>query len=120
MIRDQITSKFFLNVDFLQHGFGFALVNEQGVIHGYALTNYPIECHSHEIEVSYRVGYDDYPFYRHKGIGTTLVCQFIIEALNRGYLPLWDAANEISSHIARKLGYLDYYQWNMHHIINKD
>jgi len=120
MIRDQIISKFFLNTDFLQCGFGFALVNDKGAVHGFALTNYPIEYRCNEIEVSYRVGYDDYPFYRHKGIGTTLVSQFIIEALRRGYHPIWDAANDISSHIARKLGYLDYYQWNMYHIINKD
>jgi len=120
MIRDQIINKFFLDTDFLHHGFGLALVNDKGVVHGFALTNYPIEYYSHEIEVSYRVGYDDYPFYRHKGIGTTLVCQFIIEALRRGFYPIWDAANDISSHIARKLGYLDCYQWSMYHIVNKD
>jgi len=116
MIKDQILDKFFQNIDFMSHGYGLALVNHQGVIHGYALTNYPID-NEKEIEVSYRVGYDDYQVYRNRGIGTTLVSRFLEETLHKGYIPIWDAANQISQHIAHKLGYEDHYHWFMHHII---
>ena len=115
MIKDQIINHFYQNIDFLEHGFGLALVNDKDVIHGFALTNYPID-DPKNIEVSYRVGYDDFPYYRQKGIGTTLVSCFIEECLNRGYHPVWDAANDVSAHIARKLGYQDVLKWNMYHI----
>lgn len=116
MIKDQIIDKFFTECDFVSHGFGFALVNQNDVVHGFALTNYPVN-QQKEIEVSYRVGYDDYPYYRKKGIGTTLVCTFIEESLLRGYKPIWDAATDVSAHIARNLGYHDFYHWNMYHLI---
>lgn len=115
MIKDQIIDKFYSHIDFMSHGFGFALVNQQDVIHGFALTNYPID-NEQEIEVSYRVGYDDYQVYRNRGIGTTLVSRFLEETLRLGYIPVWDAANPISQHIAHKLGYQDHYHWFMHHI----
>lgn len=116
MIKEQIIDKFFRDIDFMKHGFGLALVNDQDIVHGFALTNYPID-HQKEFEVSYRVGYDDYQLYRNRGIGTTLVSQFLEESLLKGYSPVWDAANPISMHIAQKLGYKAQYHWNMHHII---
>ncbi len=117
MIKEQITDKFFNYRDFMTYGFGFALLNQKGVIHGFALTNYPV-LDQDEIEVSYRVGYDDFQTYRRRGIGTTLVCTFLVEAIKRGYKPLWDAANEISCHIAKKLGYVEKKKWTMFHRIN--
>jgi hypothetical protein len=118
MIKEEIINRFFINTSLMTHGFGFALVNEEDVVHGFALTNYPLAS-THEIEVSYRVGYESFQKYRNQGIGTTLVCTFLIEAIQRGYKPIWDAANEVSAHIARKLGYIDKYQWKMHHIIEQ-
>lgn len=115
MIKEEIVDKFFGKKDFLEYGFGFALVNDQGLIHGFSLTNYPIQS-AEEVEVSYRVGYDSYQKYRHMSIGTTLASIFIEEALKRGYDPIWDAANSISSHIAKKLGYIEKTHWFMHHL----
>lgn len=116
MIKEEIIDRFFANVDFLEHGFGFALVNTEGVIHGFAVTNYPIG-HTHDIEVSYRVGYDSYTKYRKQGIGTTLASLFLIDTIKRGYRPIWDAANPVSVHIAKKLGYVESYHWTMFHMI---
>lgn len=116
MIKEEILDRFFFNTSFLTCGFGLALVNREGIVHGFALTNYPIG-HSKDIEVSYRVGYDSYTKYRKQGIGTTLVSHFLIDAINRGYHPIWDAANPISVHIAKKLGYVEKTHWMMFRIM---
>lgn len=115
MIKEEIVDKFFINKNFLEHGFGFALVNSQGIVHGFSLTNYPVQTED-EVEVSYRVGYDSYQKYRNQGIGTTLASVFVEEAIKRGYDPVWDAANSVSSHIAKKLGYIEKTHWYMHHL----
>jgi hypothetical protein len=115
MIKEEIVDKFFTGKNFLESGFGFALVNDQGMIHGFALTNYPILSEK-EVEVSYRVGYDSFQKYRNMGIGTTLASIFVEEAIKRGYDPVWDAAHIVSAHIAKKLGYGEKTHWFMHHL----
>jgi len=117
MIKEDVINRFFPNVNFLEHGYGFALLNKENVVHGFALTNYPIQ--TNEVEVYYRVGYDSFTKYRNQGIGTTIVSLFIIESLKRGYLPIWDAATPLSKHIALKLGYQEKYHWEMHHLNKK-
>ncbi len=114
MIKEDVLDRFFQGNDFMKTGFGFALVNEKEVIHGFALTNYPIL--SKDIEVYYRVGYDNFQTYRHQGIGTTLAAMFVEEATKRGYHPIWDAATPLSLHIAKKLGYTEKYHWKMYHL----
>jgi len=113
MIYDDVITKFYTQSDFLSNGFGFALINDQGVCHGFSLTNYPIV--GHEIELYVRVGYESYQHNRLQGMGTTLCTYFIEEALKRGYVPIWDSANDISTHIAKKLGYKEEKVWFMYH-----
>lgn len=115
LIVDDVTGRFFRNTSFLEKGFGFALVDERDNVLGFALTNYPF--YSNEVELYFRVGYEDYPKYRRQGLGTCLCAYFIEYCLKCGYKPIWDAANEISSHIARKFGYVEEEQWNMYHIL---
>lgn len=114
MIQHDVLRKFYLKSHFLDTGFGFALVNTKNEIHGFALTNFPIT--SNDVELYFRVGYDDFQKYRHQGIGTTLCTYFIEECLKRGYNPVWDAAHEVSAHIARKFGYTDKMKWYMYHV----
>ena len=115
MLKTQIIDKFFRDTDFLVSGFGLVLTDTREVVHGFAVTNYPIANHD-EIDVTYRVGYDDFTKYRNQGIGTTLVSRFLVEAIQKGYRPLWDAANAVSCHIAKKLGYREKLGWNMHRV----
>lgn len=115
MLKHEIIDKFFVNIDFLNAGFGLVLENAEGVVHGFAVTNYPVTTKD-KIEVTYRVGYDTFDKYRNKGIGTTLVSLFIEDSIKRGLKPLWDAANQTSAHIALKLGYIEKKHWLMHHI----
>lgn len=115
MIYDDVLSRFFKVSNFLENGFGFALVDTAGTCHGFSLTNYPIV--GKDVELYFRVGYDSYPDLRLKGIGTTLCTYFIEESLKRGYNPVWDSANDISAHIAKKLGYVEEKEWFMYHIL---
>lgn len=115
IIYDDVIRRFFTKSDFLESGFGFALVNQDGKCEGFSLTNYPVI--GKDIELYFRVGYDTYPDYRSKGLGTNLCTYFIEEALRRGYNPVWDSANDVSSHIAKKLGYIAEKEWFMYHIL---
>ncbi len=115
MIYDDVISRFFTVSDFMTNGFGFALVDERERCRGFALTNYPIV--GNEVELYFRVGYDFDAQDRLHGYGTTLCTYFIEEALKRGYVPIWDSANEVSAHIARKLGYVEAKRWLMYHIL---
>ena len=115
MIYDDVIRRFFTISDFLENGFGFALVGQEGHCEGFSLTNYPVI--GKDIELYFRVGYDSYPDYRSKGLGTNLCTYFIEEALKRGYNPVWDSANDTSSHIAKKLGYVVEKEWSMFHIL---
>lgn len=115
IIYQDVIRRFFTVSNFLEHGFGFALVDEEEVCQGFALTNHPVI--GKKIEVYFRVGYADDPQYRGKGFGTML-CSYLLEfCLNNGYDPVWDAANEISSHIAKKFGYSVKAKWDMFHIL---
>jgi hypothetical protein len=113
MIFDDVISRFFTQSDFISNGFGFALVDDQSVCHGFSITNYPIV--GHEIELYFRVGYESYQQHRFQGLGTTLCTYFIEESFKRGFIPIWDSANEISTHIAKKLGYKEEKEWFMYH-----
>ncbi len=114
MIYDDVISRFFTQSSFKDHGYGFALVDEHNDPKGFALTNYPII--GQEIELYFRVGYNYDVQNRNQGIGTTLCTYFIEETLKRGLIPIWDSANEVSAHIARKLGFIEMIHWSMYHI----
>lgn len=115
MIKEEIADRYFAKRPFSTHGFGLALTNAKGVVHGFALTNYPVD-EDRDVELSFRVGYESFQKYRGRGIATMLAAMFVEMAMERGFSPQWDAANETSQHIARKLGYQDHYRWSMHHV----
>ena len=115
MIVDDVVSRFFAQNDFMKSGFGFALVDSKNEAQGFCLTNYPVV--GTEIELYFRVGYESSQEHRFKGLGTTLCTYFIEESIKRGYVPIWDSANDISTHIAMKLGFVAEKSWFMYHIL---
>lgn len=117
IMKHEILDRFFQKRAFPDSGFGFALTDCSGTLHGFALTNYPLDG-GNCVEVSFRVGTNQDERYRGKGIATTLVSHFLEEAICRGYVPMWDAANAISQHIAHKFGYTDHLLWHMHHLVH--
>lgn len=112
LIEGDVTSRFFVKRDFMNHGFGFALVDENETVHGFSLTNFPYS--GNEIELYFRIGLEDYTLYRDKGIATILAAYLIEECLKRNITPTWDAAHEVSAHIAKKLGYIPIHTWKMY------
>jgi GNAT superfamily N-acetyltransferase len=117
IMQREILDRFFQKRPFLEHGFGVVLTDAANAVHGFAMTNYPLDGSS-EIEVMFRVGTNQDTRYRGRGIATTLASYFLEEAILRGYSPQWDAANDISAHIARKFGYTERLRWHMHHLIH--
>ena len=83
--------------DFIARGVGFC-VQENGEIIGVAYSS--LVC-SKGIEVSIVV----HPDHRQQGMATALSCCLLKHCLERGLKPNWDAANEESDGLARKLGY---------------
>ena len=48
-----------------------------------------------------------HPDYLRRGYATAVGATLILECLERGIEPSWNAANQISAHLAEKLGYVD-------------
>jgi GNAT superfamily N-acetyltransferase len=84
--------------DFVERGLAFAVMDGTRV-QGIAYSS--LVC-SRGIEVSVFV---DEP-YRQQGVATTLASKLLLECLNRGLQPNWDAANPESCKLARKLGFV--------------
>ena len=84
--------------DYLRRGIGFAAV-KNGRIAGGA-SSYSVYKGGIEIEVD--VGEE----HRRLGLATACSARLILECLERGIRPNWDAANPESMHLALKLGYV--------------
>ncbi|TFG30915.1 GNAT family N-acetyltransferase, partial [Candidatus Thorarchaeota archaeon] len=50
--------------------------------------------------------------YRRKGLATVVSAALLVYALEHGLVPQWDAANESSVKLAKKLGYTNPIKWN--------
>ena len=83
--------------DFLARSFGFAAFDGDRPM---GLAYASLIC-SHSIEVSVFV---DEP-YRRRGLATAVSAALLLESLDRGLRPNWDAANRESCALAQKLGY---------------
>ncbi len=83
--------------DFLARSYGFAVFDGERVM---GLAYASLVC-SHSIEVSVFV---DEP-YRRRGVATAVSAALLIESLERGLRPNWDAANLASCALAQKLGF---------------
>ncbi len=115
LIYDDVVSRFFTVSRFKENGFGFALTDEFETVQGFCLTNYPFK--GQEIELYFRIEYDHFQDFRHKGFGIQL-CSYLIEfCLEHDFDPVWDSANDTSSHIAKKLGYTEREVWYAFHVL---
>lgn len=90
-------SQFASAEDYLAHGLGTAALKNGELVGGASSYLY---C-SQGIEVQVDVRADQ----RRRGIAAACGARLILECLNRGLIPEWDAANEASLRLAQKLGY---------------
>ena len=90
---------------FIENGFGFCIKHNGNVV-SVASTFTPF---IDEFEIEVRTSNDGE--YRRKGLATIVSAALLLYALEQGFIPHWDAANEISVKLALKLGYTDPYPW---------
>lgn len=84
--------------DFLNRGFGYCILHGERVV--CCATSYSIYDGGIEIEI------DTDREYRQKGLATVAGAAIIIDCLDRGLYPSWDAGNLISVELAKNLGYV--------------
>lgn len=83
--------------DYQERGIGFAIVHLGKLVCG--ASSYTVYDEGIEIEIATKEEY------RQKGLATICASKLIIECINRGLYPSWDAANKESVALAEKLGY---------------
>jgi hypothetical protein len=82
---------------FEKYGLGFAAVHNGEIVSG--ASSYTVYDKGIEIEI------DTKKKYRKKGLALACASMLILECLERGLYPSWDAANTQSAALAQKLGY---------------
>lgn len=83
--------------DFEKHGIGYVACDNEKPVSGAA--SYTVYNNGIEIEI------DTKKEYRRKGLAIACASKLIVECLNRGIYPSWDAANKDSLALSEKLGY---------------
>ena len=82
---------------FQEHGIGIAAYDGNQLVCG--ATSHSYYKGGIEVEI------DTKPSYRRKGLATACAATLILECIQRGLYPSWDAANRESLSLAQKLGY---------------
>lgn len=92
-----LCAQFPIYKDYEKHGLGFVILEGDNIVAG--ASSYTFYKEGIEIEIDTKEGY------RRKGLALVCASKLILECLERGLYPSWDAANEGSVALAEKLGY---------------
>lgn len=114
ILTKDVLNPYFANADFMEKGFGFCAIHQDRIV-GFAASNFPIR--DRVLEIFIKV--EESTEYRQKGLGITLAATLIEYCLEHEIEPFWDAANQISAHIAEKLGYVVDRKWEMFRTLSK-
>lgn len=91
--------------DFLKNGFGFAILEGEKIV---SLASSFLVCDAGiEIQINTDRKYEG------RGLGTVVGAALILESLERGLDPNWDAASPTSAHLAKKFGYTEQGEYQM-------
>ncbi|WP_027632183.1 GNAT family N-acetyltransferase [Clostridium hydrogeniformans] len=90
-------SNFLSKEKYLQHGVGYVVMKEEEIISGASSYSY--------CEGAIDISIETKEKYRGKGLATACASKVILECLDRGIYPKWDASNLASLALAKKLGY---------------
>ena len=83
--------------DFEKYGIGFVVIHNDMIVSG--ASSYTVYDKGIEIEL------DTKEDYRRRGLAIACAAKLILECLDKGIYPSWDAANKESVALAEKLGY---------------
>ena len=112
LLQRHIPLFFGSNEEFLDKGMGFCILDgEQPIC--MASSFIPIYDNILEVEIDT----EDDPKYRRKGFATIACTSLLKYCLENGISPEWDAANEASVGLAKKLGYTEKEKWKLFYFI---
>ncbi|CDQ42008.1 MULTISPECIES: GNAT family N-acetyltransferase [Virgibacillus] len=97
-ISEDFTGNFHSIEDFLERGIGYCVLYNGKVVCG--ASSYSVYNDGIEIEIGTN------PDYRRKGLAKITASALILECLEKGWYPSWDAANLASARLAEQLGYV--------------
>lgn len=97
-VSEDFTGQFDSIDDYMNRGIGFCILYDGQVVCG--ASSYSIYDDGIEIEIATD------PVHQRKGLATVAASALIIECLDQGMYPSWDAANPESVKLAQKLGYI--------------
>lgn len=83
--------------EFIERGFGFCLLAGDQIVS--AATTFAVCRRGIEIQISTRENH------QHKGLAAVVAAHLLLHSLQRGLDPNWDAANQASVRLAKRLGY---------------
>lgn len=92
-----LCSQFANYEDYAQRGIGFVALHGEKVVSG--ASSYTVYREGIEIEI------DTHKDYRRQGLALVCGARLVLESLERGLYPSWDAANKASVALSEKLGY---------------
>lgn len=92
-----LCSQFLTYNDYKKYGIGYVILHNNEIVSG--ASSYTVYDKGIEIEI------DTKKEYRRKGLAYICASKLILECLDRGLYPSWDAANKASVALAEKLGY---------------
>ena len=95
-----------------QYGIGYVVLYEDEIVAG--ASSYSTYKEGIEIEI------DTKNEYRQKGLASVIGAKLILECLDRGLYPSWDAHTKISLKLAEKLGYHLDYEYSAYEVCGKD
>ncbi|MBK5447313.1 GNAT family N-acetyltransferase [Bacillus sp. TH22] len=97
-VSEDFTSQFRSIDDYIDRGIGYSILYDGEVVCG--ASSYSIYDGGIEIELATD------PNHRRKGLATVVSAALILNCLEQGKYPNWDAANSTSAKLAEKLGYV--------------
>ncbi len=99
--KSRFAEDHFQNFDSIDHfinlGFGFCILQREKIVS--AATTFVVCRRGIEIQINTREEH------RRKGLATAVAARLMLHSLENNLNPDWDAANEVSDRLAKKLGY---------------
>ncbi|MFA2810796.1 GNAT family N-acetyltransferase [Bacillus mycoides] len=110
-VSEDFTSQFRSIDDYVNRGIGYSILYNGEVVCG--ASSYSIYNDGIEIEVATDLDH------RRKGLATVVCATLILDCLEKGRYPNWDAANSTSVKLAEKLGYVFDKAYDTYFVNNK-
>ncbi len=108
---DSFCTNIGMSIDYFKNGIGVCCIENDEII-GIATSNI---FYNNGIEINIKVN----PEKRRKGIASAISSKLILECLKKGKIPYWDAANDNSLGLAKKLGYTEKCKYKVYYIKRK-